>query len=128
MFDISAVQKDKQTDGVWIDYDSNTSFLVAYLNNSAYLKTRERLEKAHGRGPKNKMSDETSKWVTSKAIAETVLKDWRGVGSGGKEIDYDPEIGTQALEDNPDLLVFIIEFAAEIDNYRREEVEEKAKK
>lgn len=128
MFDISAVQKDKQKEGVWVEFDSTTSFKIAYLNNPNYLKTRERLEKTHGRGPKRKMDDETSKWVTSKAIAETVLLDWKGVASDGKEVEYTPEIGTQALEDNPDLLVFVIEYAAEIDNYRKEETEEKAKK
>ena len=130
MFNISAVDKKAQSEGQWVEYSGDTSFKIASLsNNTRYIKRREQLEKTHGKGPKNKMDGETSLFVTTKAIAETVLLDWKGVTADGKTpLEYDAEIGQQALENNPDLLTFIIDYAAEIDNYRNEEIAETSKK
>jgi len=130
MLNINAVNKTAQVEGQWVDYDATTSFKIASLaNNTRYIKLNEQLEKMHGKGPKRKMDAETKLYVNTKTIAETVLLDWKGVtGDGKTELEYTPDIGQQALANNPDILGFIIDYAVEIDNYRQEETAEKAKK
>jgi hypothetical protein len=50
------------------------------------------------------------------------------VTDGKKEIPYSKEIATEALRLNPDLLGFVVEVAADIANYKKEDVEATASK
>lgn len=128
MFNINAVDKSSQNEGTWVDYSKDTSFKIAYAQNPRYLKIRERLVNTHGKGRNKTLDADAQSFVTTQSLAEGVLLDWKGVSDGKSEVEYNADVGQQALSDNPDLLDFVVSYAIDIENYRREEVEEKAKK
>jgi hypothetical protein len=74
------------------------------------------------------MNEEDQRRITCEALATGVLVDWKNVTDGKKEIPYSKEIATEALRLNPDLLGFVVEVAADIANYKKEDVEATASK
>ena len=127
-FTIGTVDKSKQQEGVWEEFEGS-EFLIAYAQNPTFLREKERLERPFKRQiERNKLSGEEHKRILCKALAAGVLLDWRGVTDGTKEIEYDQEIAAQELQDNPEFLDFVVNVSADVANYKREEVERKAKK
>jgi hypothetical protein len=127
-FTIGTVDKAKQQDGVWEEFEGS-EFLIAYAQNPTFLKEKERLERPYKRQiERNKMNGDEQKRILCKALAHGVLLDWRGVTDGKVEIAYDTEIAAQELQDNPEFLEFVVNVSADVANYKREEVERKAKK
>lgn len=127
-FNIYSVDESKQQEGVWQEFEGS-EFLIAYANNPTFLREKKRLERPYKRQIEaGKLNEEDQRRITCEALAAGVLLDWRGVTDGKKEIAYTKELAAEALRLNPDLLGFVVEVAADIANYKREEVEDTAKK
>jgi len=127
-FTIGTVDKAKQAEGVWEEFEGS-EFLIAYAQNPTFLREKDKLERPFKRQiQQGKLSPEESKRIMCKALAHGVLLDWKGVTDGTKEIPYDAEIAAQELQDNPELLEFVVNVSADVANYKREEVERKARK
>ncbi len=110
------------TGGAWVDIMGGR-FKVARAGNLVY---QEALERTRKRKFATKLEEEDS---TLRAIAEGILKDWEDVeGADGKDIPYSIENAITVMRENPDLLTELLAEANNLDNYRREDVEEQAKK
>ena len=105
--------------GVWKTlYEDETSgdkfeICVTKIPNRAYNQLLTRLQKPYQklRRAGGEIPTKESEEITARAIAETVLLDWRGLTENGKAIAYDPKRGAQALLDEnfvipPDMIPF----------------------
>ena len=127
-FNIYSVDENKQTEGTWVEFEGS-EFCIAYANNPTFIKAKKRLERPYERKIRqNKLNEEDQRRITCEALVEGVLVDWKNVTDGKKEIPYSKEIATEALRLNPDLLGFVVEVAADIANYKKEDVEATASK
>ena len=108
--------------GAWVDIMGGR-FKVARAGNLTY---QEALERTRKRKFATKMEEEEA---TLRAIAEGILKDWEDVeDADGKDIPYSIENAITVMRENPDLLNDLLNEANILDNYRRKDVEEQAKK
>jgi hypothetical protein len=127
-FNIYSVDEAKQSEGTWVEFEGS-EFCIAYANNPTFLKEKKRLERPFKRQiERGTMNEEDQRRITCEALATGVLVDWKNVTDGKKEIPYSKEIAAEALRLNPDLLGFVVEVAADIANYKKEDVEATASK
>lgn len=120
--------RDAESKGVWMDYDTDVKFLVARSNNSAYKlyiqneysKNERVIER------KNEKSDQVAESITLDALCNHILLDWEGVVDENKKpIQFSPEMAKIILEEHDDLRAEIFEFSVDRANFLQQ-IEEKA--
>lgn len=124
------VNKKKQTEGVWVEHDLQTSFLVARMGNPRFKERFNALMAPHQRKfDAGKLSAEMSSQIMARAVSETILLDWKGLALDGKDVKYSKEKAYEILSDPTaeEFLAVIIEYAQDNENYRNEQLEETAK-
>jgi hypothetical protein len=110
------------TEGAWVEIMGG-EFKIARAGNLVY---QEALERTRKRKFATKREEETA---TLHSIAEGILKDWKGVEDADeKPIPYSIDNAVEVMRENPDLLTELLAEANNLDNYRREDVDEQAKK
>ena len=120
--------RDAESKGVWMDYDTDVRFLIARSNNSAYKRFIQdgytKNERVIER--KNAKADQVAEAITLDALCNHILLDWEGVVDvKGKSIPFTPEAAKLVLEEHDDLRIEIFEFATERANFLQQS-EEKA--
>lgn len=127
-FVLNRFDENKQQEGVWMDF-GGSQFLIAYTGTK-FTKELNKLRKPFERQiQKNTINPETLSELYQKAIARTVLLDWKGVFDfDGNEIPYSFEIAVEALKTDPELFSWVTETSTEIGNYEKEAKEAKVKK
>lgn len=120
-------------DGTWIgdiDEAPGLELLVTGLESDAAQRL-QRQKQAHLRA-KNRgkpLSAEQLANTTKEVLAEVVLKGWRGLKSGGEEVEYSPELARKWIlsRKGERLTALVLHAAQQVDSYATEFVEEARK-
>lgn len=115
-------------EGVWTTW-SDSEFKIAHISNLKFQRALSRLQQPHRRKLESGTLDpKVNREIVCKAMAGTVLIDWRGVGDReGKETPFSVEAATVALMRSTEFRDFVSEFAMNMANFRDEEVQELGK-
>lgn len=129
-----AKKKERGEIGVWCDYIDGTeregdlitevklgragkpfqAFVQAKLSGVKKMKRGSDIEDA--------LLDPRMEPVYREAYARFVLLDWRNVtGPNGEQVDYDIELGMQALED-PEFFAWVRAKSGDVDTWREEDI------
>jgi hypothetical protein len=121
--------KRKQREGVWTEIelaeDVKLEVKIATSRTLAYqakmLDLLAPYKETLGEG--ESISDEKSDEISSRALAGTVLTDWRGLMYDGREIPFKEETAVLLLQEVPDLRIRIETEARDKEKYRFDSVE-----
>jgi hypothetical protein len=123
--------KELEKNGVWMDVDENTRFLIARIGTvgCAYDKLLKAATKPYRRAIENEtIAPELVRKIITETFAKTALMDWRNVkDEEGNDIPFSKENAAKLLADLPDLANDLLEFARDYQNYRKAQLEEDAK-
>ena len=120
----------REIDGVWIDYQDDAKLLIARMGNPQNRKAYERAQaRFRGKIKRDKMTADDRIEVMAKCLADSILLDWKGINDHeSKKLKYTPEMAYQALRWDLDLREFVADQADLAENFRADEIEEKAEK
>lgn len=129
--DISTVvvDFDMEAEGVWFDYDNETSVKVARSNCKAYRKAMKRVMKPYRRQIKmNTIDPELFDKLLATAMAEGLVRDWKGLLNNGQPIEYSRSKSIELMVDPVmrEFKEFVAECAEDAEAFRNEEIEEDA--
>ena len=118
----------KTESGAWAEFEGS-KFLVAHITNLKFQRALARLQQPYRRKIEaGTMDPKVSKDLMCQAMAEALVLNWKDVvDDSGTVVDYSSEGCYKALLNNPQFREFVATFAAELDNFREEEVEEAGK-
>lgn len=131
-FNKKRFDKEAQQSGKWVPYDGG-EFLVASMLSDKFKKAYADLEEEYADN-KEALEEGTEANLakaskTNRILAETLLLGWKEVvDEDGEEIPYTVEEGVELLEDDPLFGAWLLRYAQNLDNYKREAVKKKAKK
>lgn len=124
------IDEDLSENGVWIEIDDEGFELkICSITNS---KTKALAAKyVIGDKAKNKFGSKTNelnydkleeKW--DEIIAETIIKDWKGLKDNGQELKYSKETCLTILKDYPTFKLNILELSQDVSHFEKKEIEE----
>ena len=120
-----------EKNGVWMDVDGETRFLVARIgtSGSGYDKRLRVAAKPYRRLIENEKADlEVVRKIMTETFAKTALLDWRNVkDEEGNDIPFSKENAVKLLTELPELANLLLDFARDYQNYRRAQLEEDGK-
>lgn len=105
LFDINtlAIDSDLAENGKWVTFPGTTAmFCIRRHNSDCVEQLRTRLTMEHYdtlTGEDKELADKVAADIETQVMAGAVLADWKGIGSGGKELKYTPEVGAKYLAD-----------------------------
>ncbi len=112
----------KEQAGVWVDYDDKTKFLIGSLSSRRYKQAyQEELDENRSRARRN---PETAEKMQNKVFARAIVLDWQGVEMQGQNYPCTPENVEYVLANCPQVKEFIVQAAANYDNFKVDKVEE----
>lgn len=117
-------------EGVWTDTFKGCEFLVAHVSSMDFQNKLARLQQPYAKQiEKKKLKPEIQKQIMCKAMAGTILKDWRGnlVDKDNNPVKFTEALGERLLMNDVEAREFITEFASDLDHYREEETEDLGK-
>lgn len=125
MFVIPEQPNETLEQGTWVGYRGG-EFLIAHAGNLKFQRAMNRLQRPYRRKiEKNEMDPGDQRKLLIQAIAEGILLDWKGVkDSKGENVSYSVKTAATALTNDEAFREFVMEFSAEMENYRREEMTE----
>jgi hypothetical protein len=114
--------------GVWKSF-KDSEFLIAHTSNLKFQRALTRLQQPYTKKLQNGTLDpKVNQEIICQALSEGILLDWRKVVNSAKEIvEYKPELGKQALIGDVEFREFVSEISLNLDNFRKEELEEVGK-
>lgn len=121
--------KEREENGVWVDFDDETSLLIARYMNPHHKKfSKKAMSPLKRQMRANTLPDKTYDAIEVKGMANHVLLDWKGMKDNGKKLAYSVKeaerlLGDPALDWFAD---FVREVSQDISLYREEEIEEAA--
>lgn len=88
-----------EIEGVWQELGGGAAVKVARLGNKEATRAYRKLPKAVRNAiDEGALDDSQAENFLAKYLAHNILKDWRGLQDGGKELPpYDPEVGQKVL-------------------------------
>ena len=106
--------------GVWLDFYNGSKLKLSSIDNKKYKATLARLGKRYRLqlDSSNEDSFELVNKITCEALASHILMDWSGIMINGKEVEYSPKIGQDALMKSQKLRDFVQEQAALAANFQ----------
>lgn len=135
-FVIGSVDKQGMREGVWVEYDEDTSFKLAYLGDPLIAKLVD-LQASDLPSPDDK-KDTPEEYVEkleaiiaerAESLSQHLIKDWKGVEDiDGKPVKYTPEIGMNILTEDQVFMTWVINEAVKHTNFKKEQSAKKAKK
>lgn len=140
LFDTFGTDISKENDGVWLpadprDPNGEAQIKIARIGNENYeqFAQKEREKRSSGFRPGAELPPEIARDILNKALARTILVDWKGITSGGKEVPYSYEKAYELLKDPAmkDFKAYVVEEASRLANYkaeREEKIEKNSKK
>ena len=121
-FDLNSLKADKtlQEDGNWVkDILPDLHVKVRSTSSHTFKKRMAELLKPYQRLGKEP-SLEQQEEVSAKAVAETLLLDWSGVVSDGKEVEYTVENAIALFTDIPEFLIAVSQAGNSLENFKHE--------
>lgn len=131
IYSLFGTDKQKERDGIIIDYGDGITFRVARMgdSNSAYMKHLRAVTKRYKHQietdtlPVEKMQE-----IQLEAFVRYVLLGWENVlDETGQPIPFSEENAKKLMEDMPDLYKDLVSQASEFTNFLAQEREETAK-
>ena len=123
-----ALDTDKANNGAWIKIDGGGEVLIARMHNRAFKQELKRLQAPYVLpSGKLEIDQEVLDELINKAMAKTILLNWRGITYQGEEFPYSAENSLKICT-NPKFEQFknlVVMLSSDLDNYREEQ---KAKK
>lgn len=117
---IDKYESEKFTEGKWVGIEGKSHLKVAYKGNHEYLDHLMAVEKKYYRKYGDELTADQQLTLHCEAIALGLLKDWDNVGVNGETTDYTPELGAEALKQNPMLMEFVLAQANNIGRFDRD--------
>jgi len=124
MFEFDADLKTVDT-GVWTEW-GGSQFLIAHISNMKFQRALARLQQPYrSKIERGTLDPKTNRDILAKALAEGVLLGWRDVVNSKKEpTEYSIENAHIALVKSVEFRDFVAEFAANLMNFREEQLED----
>ncbi len=116
-----------ERDGIWVDYDEETSFLVARWLNPQHKAFVQKAVKPYIRKHRrSELPEGIAEQIEIQAMVETILLDWKGLLNAGKEIPYSKGEALKLLNDPAQswLLAWLQEESQDMTAYQMEALEE----
>jgi len=120
--------KESEIEGIWNDMGDGIEVLVARIGNPEYQKAFQAISKPHRRAiRRGTLNDEVAEKLLVKAMAKTILLDWKGIEEDGAPIPYSYENAMRILMEYKDFRDYVSDIANEMEGYKDEEDEESEK-
>lgn len=122
-----ALDDKKVEEGIWVEVDDTTSLLIARIGNKRFNEIMTREQKPLRRAIRNgTVPDSVQEKILVKALAGAVLLDWKGLTIDGVEVEYSKQKCIEILSDKryKDFREFVVEYAADAEQFREELIEE----
>lgn len=109
--------KEAVENGVWVEFDEETSFLIRSTECKEYTRAMQK----HGRKLKGEQAKSiaAARNVTMKCLVDAIVIDWKGIEENGKKLPCTKENVEKVLE-VPILRDFIADQAMEHANFQNE--------
>lgn len=124
-FDITklATDRNKESDGVWIDYPGGLRLKIARMGNDNFQRATLKRRKEIQRQARFSGEDEISalKETSTEIAAEHLLKDWEGMIEDGTPVPYSVENAVRLMTKYPEFLRLVEEAAADFENFKSDE-------
>lgn len=125
---ITPVDDKKVEEGTWTKY-RGVDVKIARAGNTEYARIFAQLTRPYKRDiERGTLDEKTMKSILCETLAKTVLVDWDNFEIDGAKIEYDFKKAKQLLENDPDCRDHIQEFARDLDNFIKEDIEEVVEK
>lgn len=127
-FNIDSGNQTGYDHGVWVDFQGS-QLLIASTGNIEYQRLLTRLQQPYRKKlDRGTLDPQTMKDLLCKGLAEGVLLGWKNViDRTGSEVEYSSKNAQAALSNSEELRDFVIDFAANYDNYKQETIEDAVK-
>jgi len=117
------VDRKKESDGVWLDYDAETRLCIGSINSRYYKETHQNAFDELKRKSR-KVTTEQAEKMQLEVYAKAILLDWSGITMKGQEYKRTNENALYLLENIPQLREFVFVAANSHENFRVEQLEE----
>mgnify|MGYP001161371313 CR=1 len=117
---------DLANNGVWVEHDETTSFLIAKLGNkgfqTAFKKRLQPYRRAYENGT---LSAKKEVEIMVECMADHILLGWKGLLLNGKEIQYSREkcVEILSMEGAEEFRDLITNYSTDVANYKTEQNE-----
>ena len=118
-------------EGAWIQIDEETSIRVARYGNRRFKKVFARLTAPYKvQIQQGTLNEEMASSLLTRAIAEAILVDWKGMKKAGKDLPYSVEAAIKILSDETlsNFRDMVVNLSQDIQTFREQEVREDAEK
>lgn len=117
-----------EVEGVWHDIGEGASVKVARDVNPAYAQTLSQLSKPYAlQMRQGTMDDKVANEILCRAMAKTILVDWKGMTEDGKTLPYSEEAAFRLLVELNDFRALISTLSTQASSYRKAEKDKTAK-
>jgi hypothetical protein len=117
-----SVDEKAANEGKWLVTKEGLDVKVAKLGNPAFVAEVARLQKPHVVRLRSNMDNtELLNEITIKAMAKTILLDWKAE-SDGEPVPYTPELGYQYMVMFPDFREDVSDLSVSRNNFKPEDV------
>lgn len=114
-------------DGVWTQY-RGSKLLIAHASSMQFQRKFARMQQPYAKKIQaGTLSPDIQKELLCEAMAGTILKDAEFVNKLGEPVAFTTALAKQVLMNQVDVRDFVTEFSGNLDNFRKEEVEELGK-
>lgn len=122
---VQAVDLDSSVEGVFIDYDDGISFKIGRVNTEPYVKAVKLIHKRYQtKIDSGTLNDKLSSKLMAEVMVDHIFLDWKGMKNNGEEFVYNRENALAFLNDEQyfEIRLWIMKQAANLDNFRKEEI------
>ncbi len=116
-----------EREGRWVDYDDETSFLIARWMNPTHKAYVQRAVKPYlRRHRRSELPQDVADRIEAQAMAETILLGWKGLKQRGEDLPYSKGEALRLLQDPAQswLVEFVQGEAMDLAAYQAEDLEE----
>ena len=109
----------KETEGAWVPLSATARIKVARMGNARYREyMRKKSAPYRQSGIANAVPSEVLEQIVREAVAETILVDWAGITTDGKEIPYSKETSLLFCTDLKDFYNVVLTAADNMETFR----------
>jgi len=122
-----AVDKEKESSGVWVPIGENARLKIARANNPNFKRLFRKLIAPYTAAIRtNSLPDDVDDEIMIKAIAETILVDWDGITENGAPVPYSVEKAIEYLKHEP-FRDMVTTFSRDLELFKQAQDEETEK-
>lgn len=129
-----ATDADKEVNGVVVEYRAVGGSIKVRISRAAgernieFAKCLQAKTKPYARAIANEcMPPEVMKQVMAEAVAEKIVMEWDNKDDDGADIPCTPANVLKEFEESPDFLLFVIQEAQKLANFRKQYVDDAVK-